>query len=390
MGVTNLIIGSARDDRNPDKFPARPRLPARVVESAGGKALTVCGPAPSPVSVPALEEQLASMDEGLSFPWPALTKLCRVDPGGMTVIGAATSHGKTTFALNLLVSWLEAGRGSVVFWSGEMAPCILYARILGLMGGVPFGEVTKSFREGLFSGPLLEAQKKFRDYAGNLYILEEPVSAEEFSAYCARVAAKESLAAVFVDYLQQMPPGGASGRTREEEVSLTCQRLRVMARDLRVPVIAMSQLSRGNQDYSEKPLLSHFRESGRIEQEAQAALGLWNSEMARVRGSAVPLAPPEGWYWAADDDATAGALAMAESHGKVLLEVSILKNRLRGNVGRAVPLLLDGATGRLEPLPSVPGFQELAQQQRVISRRVNHSPLKREACGNKSHKPRVD
>lgn len=83
-------------------------------------------------------------------------------------------------------------------------------------------------------------------------------------------------------------------------------------------------------------------------------IGLRNSQMARVTGSGMPLPPSDGYYGMDDESGTKDAVAMAESYGCVLLETSILKNRLRGNVGKVVPLMMS-PTGRIVQLPVVAG-----------------------------------
>lgn len=293
------------------------------------------------------------MDEGLLFPWPVLNQIIRIDAGGLTVIGAATSHGKSTFILNLIDYWLERYDGAIILWSGEMAAPILWARLVGIKSGISFAEVLKCYRGQQFSLGINKARERLNDLAGNLYIIDVPLTAKQFKVYCARIRQEQKITAIIVDYLQQMLPNGNRYRTREEEVSQTAQELRLLAQELKVPVIASSQLSRQNSMYSEKPQLAHFRESGRIEQEAQLAIGLWNSRMARVEGSGVPRISEEKWYWAGDDQSTANAISLVQMQGHDMIELDVLKSRLRGNVGKAVPLMLDGSSGKITDLPDV-------------------------------------
>lgn len=305
-----------------------------------------------------LEAALAGMSEGLTFPWPALTSLARVDAGGLTVVGAGTSHGKSTFVYNLILHFLENYDGSVVLWSGEVVNSIVWARLVSILAGADFQQTLRGYREGLYTPGAMRAREKLASWADRLYLLDEPTTAQDLAVVCARIAEQGPVTAIFVDYLQQLPPDGEIHRTREEEVSLTCSTLRATAKSLAVPVVAAVQLNRSNARYAEKPDLSHFRESGRIEQEAQLALGLWNSRMAAAeepdaaqKGNGCGIMP-EAWYWKDDETATRSAVARAVAVEKTLVEVSILKSRLRGGVGKAVPLMLDGATGRIEALPS--------------------------------------
>lgn len=296
------------------------------------------------------------MDDGLNFPWAVLNEITKIDSGVLTIIGAATSHGKSTFLLNLVNWWLKETDGAIIFWSGEMAASTLWARLVGIESGTSYTKLLSLYRSQLFPPEVQKAREKLNALARNkLFIVDEPMTAEKFKQECQEVAGQRKLAAIIVDYLQQMMPDDRRYRTREEEVSRTAQELRLLAQRTKTPVIASCQLSRQNTMYSEKPQLAHFRESGRIEQEAHLAVGLWNSRMARAETKEPPKAPVDGWYWSMDEEATSGAVAMANSWGQDLLEASILKSRIRGNVGKAIPLMLDGATGRISLLPDSPG-----------------------------------
>lgn len=294
------------------------------------------------------------MEDGLLFPWPELNQLVKIDPGVLTIIGAATSHGKTTFLLNLMNWWAKQDNGAIILWSGEMTDHILWAKLVGIESGIPFRKVVEYYQSQLYPAEFQEAREKLKTLAEKIYIVDEPMTAVKFSHECQEVAGQKKIAAVIVDYLQQMLPDNKHYRTREEEVSLTAQELRALAQKIKAPVIASCQLNRQNSMYSEKPQLTHFRESGRIEQEAHLAIGLWNSRMARAEAGEI-LQPQDRWYWAEDLQATAAAMAIANTWGRDLLEVDILKSRLWGNVGKAVPLMLDGATGKISSLPDKPG-----------------------------------
>jgi hypothetical protein len=80
-------------------------------------------------------------------------------------------------------------------------------------------------------------------------------------------------------------------------------------------------------------------------------LGVWNSSMVAITSDEKGDVPIDGWYMKTDQTETEKAVNYALEQGKSLLEVSILKNRHFGNVNKAVPLLFDGATGRIEDFP---------------------------------------
>ncbi|MCL6478821.1 MAG: hypothetical protein K6T65_10430 [Peptococcaceae bacterium] len=320
-----------------------------------------------PINIAALETALADFPPGLGFPWPNLQKITRIDPAGLTVVAAGTSHGKSTFGFNLILYYLETTTGTIILWSGEMADIIIFARLISILAGTEFTEVLRQYREGLFSPEVQSARGKMIKCADRLIVLDAMktgiTGADQLAEGLRALSAVYRIELVFIDYLQQLSPPEKRGRyqSREQEVTAVAKLLHEIAVSFRIPVVAFAQISRNNQQYKQKPRLTDLRESGGIEQYAQTVLALWNSSMAGSRADgSTPAAPPDGWYWSEDDSAnTKAAVAMAESHAGVLLEVSILKSRLRGHVQQAVPLLYLPGPGRILPLPDVPGSATL-------------------------------
>jgi len=203
-------------------------------------------------------------------------------------------------------------------------------------------------------------------FADRVFLLDGPLDADGLAAKVRAVARRRDVVAVMVDYLQMLaPPEKADGgkyANREQEVTATAKALHELAVELGAAVVAAAQISRNNYQYALRPRLTDLRESGAIEQYATMVLGLWNSSMIRGAQAAaagkVPAAPPDGWYWTPQDEdsqETVQAMAMAATHGRTLLEVSILKSRWRGHVGKSVPLMFDGLSGRIDDLPNLPG-----------------------------------
>lgn len=321
---------------------------------------------PIPADPEFLLRAAAETKDGLDTPWYGLNRLMRIDRGGMTVVGAATSVGKTTFLLNVFLHALRNSDGTVVYWSGEIAGPLLVARLLGVLVGMSVGDVLRLLRSDGEEMDELEAmQKELATLFGErVYILDRSESTDELCSFVRGLAHEREVAAVFIDYLQMLPPPAREGRyaTREQEVTAVAKTLHEIARDFNAAVVTAAQLSRSNHRYAERPSLTDLRESGGIEQYATSVIGLWNASMARgaevFSSGAVPAAPPSGWYWTPRDKdipEAEAAMAMAASWGKTLLEVSILKSRWHGNVGKTVPLMLDGASGRITDLPDVPG-----------------------------------
>lgn len=356
-----------RDEDDPDNpVGTGPLAAARIVAAAKEEAETVLQKPPEPVNIGKLENRLLNFPDGLRFPWLQLNAVTRIDAGGLTVIAAGTHHGKSTFGYNLVLHYLKNTDGAVVFWSGEVEESLVYARLISILAGTEYATTMSSFRRWEFTPVETKAREELaRLAADRLYLIDalrtDIVDCDRLSAAVKSIARRQEITALFVDYLQILgPPEKADGgryANREQEVTAIAKALHFLAVELGVPIIAFAQINRNNYQYKERPRITDLRESGGIEQYAQAVLGLWNSSIAGKREvEADPAAPSEGWYWSADDAPEAGpAIAMAESHGGVLLEVSVLKHRLRGNVGKAVPLLLRPAAGKIEELPTVRG-----------------------------------
>ncbi|NHM25989.1 hypothetical protein G7K71_02970 [Desulfofundulus sp. TPOSR] len=367
-----------------------PAAVARIMERAREEAAATLQEPPVSLNVADIESELLAFPEGLAFPWAGVTKLTRIDSAGLVTVAAGTHHGKSTFCFNLILHCLANYPGTVILWSGEMAAMLIYARLISILAGTEFSATIAAFRRGEFSREQMDAREKLAKWADRLIIIDalkqNIVGVDELAVAVKNVARRQEVTAVFVDYLQQLSPpekpDGGRYPNREQEVSAVAKALHVLAGSLSVPVVAFAQISRNNFQYKERPRLTDLRESGGIEQWSSAVFGLWNSSIAGKREvEAGPAAPSEGWYWSADDAQEAGpAVAMAESHGGVLLEVSVLKHRLRGNVGKAVPLLLYPAAGRIVELPTVPGpLWKEKDEGRDESRKV--TMLKRGARG---------
>ena len=194
--------------------------------------------------------------------------------GGMYILAARPGMGKTSFALNML---LHAGKFSgktVVFFSLEMSREQLAMR---LISGESFVDNKK-----LVTGKLGEedwtkiAAASAALNQTQILIDDNPsLSVADMNAKCRRV---DNLGLVVIDYLQLMTSAGGptrSGDNRQQIVSDISRALKIMAKELDVPVLCLSQLSRANESRSDKrPMLSDLRDSGSIEQDADTVFFL--------------------------------------------------------------------------------------------------------------------
>jgi replicative DNA helicase len=201
-----------------------------------------------------------------------------LQPGDMIVLAARPSMGKTSLAINIAEHVaLNEGLPVAVF-SMEMGASQLAVRIVGSIGRIDQGHL----RTGKLSDEewprLTEAIEKLRNVS--LHIDETPgLTASELRANARRLARQcGKLGLIVVDYLQLMT-SGQSVENRVQEVSQISRQLKVLARDLDVPVLALSQLSRAvEQRHDKRPILSDLRESGSLEQDSDLVIFIYRDE----------------------------------------------------------------------------------------------------------------
>ena len=193
------------------------------------------------------------------------------------LLGGRPGMGKTSFALNIALNVAKSTNMTVAVFSLEMSREQLATRLLSSEACVESGR--------LRTGSLRETDwEKIAAAAGvlnrvDIRIDDNPMlSVADMNAKCRRI---DSLGLVVIDYLQLMTSasGGRSGENRQQVVSEMSRMLKVMAKELNVPVICLSQLSRANEKRDDKrPMLSDLRESGAIEQDADIVMFLYRDD----------------------------------------------------------------------------------------------------------------
>jgi replicative DNA helicase len=196
------------------------------------------------------------------------------------ILAARPSMGKTAFVLNLAHNVAIQAKESVLFFSLEMSKEQLVDRLLSMESGVDAwalrtGNLTDQDFEkiGLAMGTLSEAK---------IYIDDTPsISVSDLRTKARREAHQHGLGLIIVDYLQLMSGGSrfASSDNRVQEISEISRGLKGVARELNVPVIALSQLSRSVENRSPQiPQLADLRESGSIEQDADVVAFIYRED----------------------------------------------------------------------------------------------------------------
>ena len=198
--------------------------------------------------------------------------------GQMIVIAARPGVGKSTLALDIARSAAIYHQMTTVFFSLEMSRTELAMRILSAEGKISMGRLKKGDldTEGWTNLATLQG----RIDSAPLFIDDSPnMTLMEIRAKCRRLKQRNDLKLVVLDYLQLMS-SGKKVESRQQEVSEFSRSLKLLAKELDVPVIALSQLNRGSEQRTDKrPMVSDLRESGSIEQDADMVILLHREDM---------------------------------------------------------------------------------------------------------------
>lgn len=198
--------------------------------------------------------------------------------GQMIVIAARPGVGKSTLALDIARSAAIHHQMTTVFFSLEMSRTELAMRVLSAEGKISMGRLKKGDldTEGWTNLATLQG----RIDSAPLFIDDSPnMTLMEIRAKCRRLKQRNDLKLVVLDYLQLMS-SGKKVESRQQEVSEFSRSLKLLAKELDVPVIALSQLNRGSEQRTDKrPMVSDLRESGSIEQDADMVILLHREDM---------------------------------------------------------------------------------------------------------------
>lgn len=199
------------------------------------------------------------------------------NPSDLIIIAARPSMGKTAFALNLALNAVSKNEKSVLLFSLEMSSSQLLQRLLAVQSGVGLQKIRNGFLEDDEWGRLGIASGQLASY--DLNIADVPnVNVLEIRAMARRLKAMNKLDMIVVDYLQLIK-GTGKGDNRQQEISDISRSLKGIARELDIPIIALSQLSRAPEQRADRrPMLSDLRESGAIEQDADMVVFLYRDD----------------------------------------------------------------------------------------------------------------
>ncbi|MBL4648717.1 MAG: replicative DNA helicase, partial [Aureispira sp.] len=232
-------------------------------------------------------EEMSGKEEGLTGVPTGFVGLDQItsgwQPSDLIIIAARPGMGKTAFTMAVARNAAIEFNKGVAFFSLEMSSLQLVNRLISMETEIPSEKLRKGQLED-YEWQQLHAQV---DKLSNvpLFIDDTPgISIFELRAKCRRLKMQHDIQLVVVDYLQLMTGGGDNKGNREQEISMISRGLKGLAKELNVPVIALSQLSRAveTRGGSKRPQLSDLRESGAIEQDADIVSFIYRPEYYQI------------------------------------------------------------------------------------------------------------
>ncbi|MGV6860502.1 MAG: replicative DNA helicase [Putridiphycobacter sp.] len=280
--VSSDVIKSAFDETN-DVFSVLNEAETGLFKIAEGNLKKSYSVVKDAVHEAIEEIQKASENkDGVSGVPSGFTDLDRLTSGwqksDMIVLAARPGMGKTAFVLSMARNTAVEFNQGVAIFSLEMSSVQLTKRLMSMETGLSSEKLKKGFTD----------EKDWKQLHDNISKLEEApifiddtpaLSIFELRAKCRRLKMQYDIQLVIIDYLQLMTAGLKSGN-REQEISMISRSIKEIAKEINVPIIALSQLSRSveTRGGDKRPMLSDLRESGAIEQDADMVCFIYRPE----------------------------------------------------------------------------------------------------------------
>ncbi len=197
-----------------------------------------------------------------------------LQPGALYILAARPAMGKTCLALNIVSDAATKSKTPCAVFSLEMSHDELGSRLLAAQARVDVSN-PRRFNEAAWS-KLLRAQQELAE-APVVVVDSSLLTASELRSHTRKLYAQGKCKLLVVDYLQLM---SGDGETREREIGEISRSLKLLAKELRIPVLALSQLNRGVESRTDKrPALADLRDSGSIEQDADVVIFIYRDEV---------------------------------------------------------------------------------------------------------------
>ncbi|MGY8988332.1 MAG: replicative DNA helicase [Flavobacteriales bacterium] len=233
-------------------------------------------------------EELQNQEAGLSGVPSGFSKLDRVTSGwqksDLVIVAARPGMGKTAFALSMARNIAVEHNMGVAVFSLEMSSEQLVNRLISSESEISAGKLRKG---ELVDHEWVQLHSKIKGLSkAPIFIDDTPaISVFELRAKARRLVKKHGIKMIMIDYLQLMTAGGKGGN-REQEISTISRSLKGIAKELNIPVIALSQVNRSLEQRSgvgsKRPMLSDLRESGAIEQDADIVTFIYRPEYYKI------------------------------------------------------------------------------------------------------------
>ncbi|WP_431110902.1 replicative DNA helicase [Winogradskyella poriferorum] len=285
--ISNEIIEEAYDETK-DVFDLLDNAEAKLYEVTQGNVKKSTETAQSLVIQAKKKIEEISNKEGLSGIPTGFDKLDKLtsgwQPSDLIIVAARPGMGKTALTLTMARNIAVDFNQPVAFFSLEMSSVQLITRLISSETGLS-SEKLRTGKLEKHEWEQLNVKVKTLEKAP-LYIDDTPsLSIFDLRAKARRLASQYGIKMIMIDYLQLMTAGGSQkGGNREQEISMISRNLKALAKELNVPVIALSQLSRAveTRGGSKRPLLSDLRESGAIEQDADIVSFIYRPEYYKI------------------------------------------------------------------------------------------------------------
>jgi replicative DNA helicase len=285
--ISNEIIEDSYDETK-DVFDLLDKAEAKLYEVTQGNIKKSSETAQDLVIQAKKKIEEISNKEGLSGIPSGFDKLDKLTSGwqesDLIIVAARPGMGKTALTLSMARNIAVNQNIPVAFFSLEMASVQLITRLISSETGLS-SEKLRTGRLEKHEWEQLNVKVKSLEKAP-LFIDDTPsLSIFDLRAKARRLSSQHGIKLIVVDYLQLMTAGGGQkGGNREQEISMISRNLKALAKELSIPVIALSQLSRAveTRGGSKRPLLSDLRESGAIEQDADIVSFIYRPEYYKI------------------------------------------------------------------------------------------------------------
>ena len=199
-------------------------------------------------------------------------------PAELIILAARPSMGKTAFVLNLAEAMADRSQAGVVLFSLEQSSFELAERLLCIRGRIDMHKLRKGELDEDERDKLLRVSHELSELP--IFIDDQPGrNMAQIGAICRRLKRRSDIRVIIIDYLQLIEPEDKRA-PREQQIAQITRRLKFLAKELQVPVVALAQLNRGVELREDKrPKLADLRESGAIEQDADIVMFLHRPEM---------------------------------------------------------------------------------------------------------------